>query len=630
MDNKELTEMLKKALAKIQELKRKLDSSQEPIAIVGMACRYPGGAYNPQELWKLLASGKNGIIETPKDRWNNAQYYDPDPEKPHKMNTRSGGYLQQDLRLFDNQFFGISDAEAKEMDPQQRIALEVAWEALENAGIAPESCAKTNAAVYLGVSFNDYSQLIQRSQDIAPVGKYMTPGNHFSVLSGRLSYLFGLEGPALTIDTACSASLVAIHQACEALRLANCDMALAGGVNLILSPESTMGTSKAGMLSKEDRCKTFDASADGFVRGEGCGIVVLKRLKDAEKDNDRILGVILGSAVNQNGKSASLTAPNGAAQERVMKKALEQSQISPHEVSFLEVHGTGTLLGDLIEIGSITQTYGLGRPQDNPLIIGTLKTNIGHTETASGVAGLIKVLLSLQHDLIPKHLNLVNLNPTIKLDAIPAKIPTEALSWKREKKPRIAAVSAFGFSGSNAHIIIKEPSTTNHTQNKQAERPLHIVTLSAKTESALKQQINNLKQFLLASSANLADIAHTLNVGRNHFLFRACIIAKNTQELENKLKNNEYSIESNSDEKKLKITFAYTEKPDTIIHPPAANKILIELGAENNWDTLLSNISKHYMNGASIDWKNLDTPYARNKLEMPTYPFERTPHWFSQ
>lgn len=630
MDNKELSMTLKKSLETIRKIKEKLKRYDQAIAIIGMSCRYPGGANSPEELWALLEKGEHGIIETPKDRWDNERYYDPDPEKPGKMSTRSGAYLQQDIRLFDNHFFGISDEEAREMDPQQRLVLELAWEALENAAIAPESCSKTNTGVYLGASFNDYLHLLQHRQHENPIGKYMTPGNHFSVLTGRLAYHFGFEGPALTIDTACSASLVAIHQACESLRLGDCDMALAGGVNLILAPESTIGAAKAGMLSKDDRCKTFDASADGFVRGEGAGLLVLKRLSDAEKARDRILGIILGSAVNQNGKSASLTAPNGVAQERVMKKALAQARISPHEVGFLEAHGTGTLLGDLIEFGSISQAYGQERLQENPLIIGTLKTNIGHTETASGVAGIIKILLSLKHNLIPKHLNLINLNPSIKLAKIPAKIPIEALPWSREKSPRIAAVSAFGFSGSNAHIIVKEAiNPENETRANARERASHILTLSAKTDTALKKQIANLQDFISTSSAPLADMAYTLNTGRNHFSYRTVFITGSIEELKNQIKNNEYKISNNSEEKKLKVIFEYTEKPETLIHDSVSNNQLIEFGQEIDWNSILKIIAEHYMKGANIDWKSLDAAFTRNKLEMPSYPFERTLHWFT-
>ncbi|MGB8786030.1 MAG: polyketide synthase, partial [Candidatus Acidiferrales bacterium] len=371
---------VKRALLALEEMRVKLDRAErrnrEPIAIVGLACRIPGGVVDAASYWKMLQCGTDAIREIPLDRWDINAYYDSNPDTPGKMASRWGGFLDQ-VDRFDPGFFGIAPREAVSMDPQQRLLLEASWEALEVAGQSPEKLAGSRTGVYFGIASGDYSQLMLSGGDSALLDVYFASGVAHSIAAGRLSYLLGLHGPSISIDTACSSSLVATHLACQALRVGDCSLALAGGVNMILYPEPMVALSRAHMLSPEGRCKTFDESADGFVRGEGCGVVVLKRLSDAERGGDRILAVIRGSAVNQDGASSGLTAPNGPAQQAVIREALANAGVDAREVSYVEAHGTGTSLGDPIEVQALGAVLCAGRSQDDPLYIGSVKTNVG-------------------------------------------------------------------------------------------------------------------------------------------------------------------------------------------------------------------------------------------------------------
>ena len=381
-------EWKKNALRVIEALETRLDSleraKREPIAVIGLACRVPG-ASDSDAFWRLLDQGVDAISEIPADRFDVDDYYDPDPDAPGKMSTRYGGFLAQ-VDRFDAQLFGISPREAVSMDPQHRLLLEVSWEALEHAGLSADSLRGSRTGVFVGISSSDYAHLLG-VHGASAIDAYMASGVAYSTGVGRISYVLGLEGPNLAIDTACSSSLVAVHQACQSLLAGESDLALAGGVNVILTPPAMIFFSKARMLAPDGRCKTFDATANGFARGEGCGIVVLKRLADATRDGDRILAVIRGSAVNQDGASSGLMVPNGPAQERVIRRALEQAGVEPWEVSYLEAHGTGTSLGDPIEVQAAAAALGAGRPADRPLLVGSVKTNVGHLEAAAGIAG---------------------------------------------------------------------------------------------------------------------------------------------------------------------------------------------------------------------------------------------------
>ncbi|MEM6610981.1 MAG: polyketide synthase, partial [Cyanobacteria bacterium P01_C01_bin.72] len=373
----------------------------EPIAIIGIGCRFPG-ANNPKSFWQVLSDGVDTITEVPSERWDIDAFYDPTPDTPGKMITRWGGFIAQ-VDQFDSSFFGISPREAEYIDPQQRVLSEVVWEALENTGLVPEKLSGSPTGVFIGIGNSDYNRLL--AQDISSMGIYNGTGGSFCIAANRISYLLNLKGPSLAIDTACSSSLVALHYACHSLRQGESDLCLAGGVNLILSPETTIGFSQGQMMAADGRCKTFDASADGYVRGEGCGVVVLKRLADALKDGDRIRAVIRGSAVNQDGLSNGLTAPNGPSQQALIRQALAKAEVQPAQISYVEAHGTGTSLGDPIEVKSLKTVLLEGREPEQPLLIGSVKTNIGHLEAAAGIAGLIKVVLSLENQEIPPHLH---------------------------------------------------------------------------------------------------------------------------------------------------------------------------------------------------------------------------------
>ena len=517
------------------ELQARLDvlerQKSEPIAIIGMACRFPGGADSPQAFWSLLSQGVDAIIETPAFKWKNQTYFDPDPDAPGKVTTRWGGFLEG-LDLFDPEFFGISPREANSLDPQQRLLLEVTWEALENAGRTPKEVMGSPAGVFVGISGSDFYQLMIKAGQEG-IDAYLASGSAHSIASGRLSYFLGAQGPSISIDTACSSSLVAIHLAVQSLRNGDCDLALAGGVNVILTPDATITLSKSKMMAPDGHCKTFDARADGFVRGEGCGMLVLKPLSQALSDHDRVLAVIRGSAVNQDGRSNGLTAPNGPSQEAVIRAALKNAGVKPEEVSYIETHGTGTSLGDPIEIQALGSVFCQGRTL--PLMLGSVKTNLGHLELAAGVAGVIKTVLALQHREIPPHLNLEQLSPYIPWEDFPSiRIPTERTTWETVGDKHLAGISSFGFSGTNVHIILEEAPAVDRFQGEQ-EQPLNLFTLSARNEAALQELARRYSRHLTNADQNTADICFTANAGRYHFAHRLAMVVDSTEAIQEKL-----------------------------------------------------------------------------------------------
>ncbi len=516
---------VKRALLQVRELKARLEVAErraaEPIAVVGMALRFPG-ASDPDSFWRLLHDGAHAVTEIPRDRWDVDDWFDPRPQTPGKMYTRHGGFIDG-VDLFDPHLFGISPLEAASMDPQQRILLEVTWAALEDAGVAPDALKESPTGVFVGMAGSDYSRLVLA--DPARVDVYAASGTAFSVAAGRISYLLGLRGPSLAVDTACSSSLTAVHLAAQSLRSGECRLALAGGVNLILLPAVHVNFCQAGMLAADGRCKTFDAAADGYVRGEGCGIVVLKRLADAVADGDRIAAVIRSSALNQDGRSGGLTAPSGPAQEAVLRAALQGAGLEPADVDYVEAHGTGTWLGDPIEIEALGQVFGQGRPPGRPLRLGSVKTNVGHLEAAAGVAGLIKVVLSLCHEEIPPHLHLRQLNPHVDWSSLAFEVPTAPTPWRRGARRRYAGVSSFGFSGTNAHVILEEAPSSPKPAPSAADRQVHLITLSAGSESALRACAGRLADRLRAEPGlAIADVAHTLASGRARLPHRLALV----------------------------------------------------------------------------------------------------------
>ncbi|MEP7243281.1 MAG: beta-ketoacyl synthase N-terminal-like domain-containing protein, partial [Gammaproteobacteria bacterium] len=520
-------DVLQSALAAIDGLQAKLAAAQgasrEPIAIVGMGCRIPGGVTDAQGYWKVLEGGLDVVGEIPPDRWDVEAYFDPDPAKLGKSRTKAGGFLD-DLSSFEPSFFGMSPREATGVDPQQRLLLEVVWEALENAAIPGDRLDGSQTGVFVGITSMDYSNRIDVS-DPARSDIYLATGTALNAAAGRISFTLGLQGPCMAIDTACSSSLVAIHTACQSLRNRESDLALAGGVNAILSPDPFVLISKWGMLSPDGRCKSFDASANGFVRGEGCSMIVLERLSDAVANGRRILGVIRGSAINQDGRSSGLTAPNGLAQQAVVRSALRAANLKATDVSYVEAHGTGTSLGDPIEVEALAAVYGEGRPMSQPFEIGSVKSNIGHLEAASGVTGLIKILLSMQHRKLPASLHVKKPTPAIPWDSLPVKISTELHDWVAPGKRLIAGVSAFGFSGMNAHVIVEEPPAAAPA-NAQPARQLQILPLSARGEVALAALATRYADHLLAHpEQDLADVCATAATGRAQFVNRVAMVA---------------------------------------------------------------------------------------------------------
>ena len=431
------------ALCRLEAVQR---AKSEPIAVIGMACRFPGGADEPESYWAVLRDGVDTVVDMPADRWDVDACFDPDPAAAGKMYVRKGGFLSR-VDGFDPGFFEISPREAASMDPQQRFALEVAWEALEDAGLSPSDLAGSAAGVFMGATTSDYAGLLARD---GTLDAYFSTGNALNAIPGRIAHVLGLQGPCLAVDTACSSSLVAVHLACQSLRAGECDAALAGGVNLILSPDVTIAMCRARMLAPDGRCKTFDAAADGYARGEGCGVVVLKRLSDAVAAGDRVLALILGSAVNQDGASGGFTVPNGRAQEALIRRALANASVQPADIDYLEAHGTGTALGDPVEVQAAARALSAGRAADRPLVLGSVKTNIGHTEAAAGIAGLIKVVLALRHRVIPPHLHFRTPSPHIPWADLPLEVAASARPWPAREHPRRAGVSSFGASGTNA------------------------------------------------------------------------------------------------------------------------------------------------------------------------------------
>ena len=509
-------------------------SMDEPIAIVGMGLRLPGDANSPEAYWNMLRDGVDAITQVPPDRWDIDAYYDPDPAQPGKMYTRHGGFVR-DVDRFDPAFFGISPREAVSLDPQQRLLLEVSWEALERAGQSPEKLVGTKSGVFVGISTQDYAGLFAKMDDPSKLDAYVGTGNSLSVAAGRISYVLGLQGPSMAIDTACSSSLVAIHLACNSLRNRECELALAGGVNLILTPELTINFCRARMLATDGRCKTFDAAADGYVRGEGAGAIVLKRLSDAVAAGDQILAVIRGSAVNQDGRSSGLTVPNGPAQQALLRDALASARVNPEDVGYIEAHGTGTSLGDPIELQAVAEVFGAGRTSENPLVVGSVKTNFGHLEAAAGIAGIAKVVLALQHGEIPPHLHFHAMNPHIETGGAPIVVPTALTPWPAMKggadARRVAGVSSFGFGGTNAHVVL-EAAPGREVPDAAVDRPVHLAAISARTDAALAANAARLAASIDADpSLAVADVAFTLNTGRSHFGHRAVVMARSAADL---------------------------------------------------------------------------------------------------
>ncbi len=484
----------------------------EPIAVVGMSCRFPGGVNGTEEYWEFLSAGRDAVTTVPAERWERFDDGTPAVRAALGATTRHGSFLD-DIEGFDAEFFEITAREATKMDPQQRLLLEIAWEALENSGIAPGTLKRSPTGVFVGACVSEYGFLA--STDLPGVDAWNNLGGALSIIANRLSYFLDLRGPSLTVDTACSSSLVAIHLACQSLRLGDCNVALAAGVNVLLSPAVFHGFDQSAALSASGACHAFDADADGFVRGEGCGVVVLKRMSDALRDGDRVLAVVRGSAVNQDGHSNGLFAPNPAAQMEVLRTAYANAGVGAHEVDYVETHGTGTLLGDPIEARALGTVLGRGRPSDEPLLLGAVKTNLGHLEAAAGIAGFIKSVLAIQRGTIPANLHYRNPNPHIPFGQLRLRVVDSAIPWPSAPRPRRAGVSSFGFGGTNAHVVLEQAPAVRRPPADESTPSSAVATLvvSGKSTSRVAAQAAMLAEWLQGSGAGipLPDVAHTLN-----------------------------------------------------------------------------------------------------------------------
>ncbi len=597
------------------------------IAIIGMSGRFPG-AQNLDEYWANLAAGVDSVKEVPPERWDVRKYYDPDPKKKDRSSSKWGGFVS-DIDKFDPLFFNISPAEARLMDPQQRLFLEESWKALEGAGYSPELLSKVRCGVYVGVMNNDYNRLVPLvDPDRSPALQLM--GNSNSILAARIAYLLNLKGPAVALDTACSSSLVALHLAVKSLLAGDADLMLAGGVTLYITEDPYIQMSKAGMLSPQGRCKAFDDRADGFVPGEGAGVVVLKRLADARRDGDHVYGVIRGSGINQDGKTNGISAPSSDAQKELELQVYQRSGISPETLTYVEAHGTGTKLGDPIEVEALTEAFAQYTHRKQFCFLGSVKTNLGHTSAAAGVAGLIKVLLSFKHQQLPPSLHFERANSNIDFSATPFIVNTVLRDWAVPGNgPRRAAISGFAFSGTNAHVVLEEPPAPGVVPRESRGTP-QLITFSAKTEEALTRRLADMAAWLRrhGEAHRLADIAYTLLIGRAHHKVRTAFVVHSHREL----------LEG------LEVALAGREVPYQLPYEPqgAAQKLdplLKELGSrlitelaepgtrsgEELGEKLLS-LASLYMKNCPLGWNGL-FPGRHLRVPLPAYPFARERHW---
>ncbi|HEY0602496.1 MAG TPA: type I polyketide synthase, partial [Herpetosiphonaceae bacterium] len=510
-----------------------LPAANEPIALIGIGCRFPGGANDPEQFWSLLREGIDAISEVPADRWSIERFYDPKLTKPATAATKWGGFIDQRIELFDALFFGMSPREAAHLDPMQRWLLEVTWEALEDSGQVPDLLAGSRTGVFIGAFTEDNKLFRLNQQNRSIIESHTGTGLAMTMVANRISYLFDFRGPSVALDTACSSSLVAVHLACQSIWSGESSLALAGGVNAMFMPDYTIAESKAGMLSPDGRCKTFDARANGYVRGEGAGVVVLKPLSRALADGDSIYAVIRGSAVNQDGRTNGITVPHGAAQEALVKEACARAGVDPGLIQYVEAHGTGTPVGDPIEARALGAALSVNRPADRPCVMGSVKTNIGHLEAAAGIAGLIKAALCLKHRQIPPHLHLQELNPAIDLQALGLRIPQALEPWPASDGPLLACVNSFGFGGTNAHVVLEAaPAVVQEPAEQPAERAT-LVPLSARSFDALQSLARALRDLLdhAPPTVSLHDLSYTAGVRRTQHDYRLALVARSRAEL---------------------------------------------------------------------------------------------------
>ncbi|HVT99350.1 MAG TPA: beta-ketoacyl synthase N-terminal-like domain-containing protein, partial [Acidobacteriaceae bacterium] len=596
---------LKQAFLALEEAEQRIrqleQNVSEPIAIVGMGCRFPGAENGPEDFWRLLHTRQCAVGDAVEARLGLSF------ERDHLPPQARWAALLDRVDLFDPRHFGIAPREAGAMDPQQRLLLEVTWEALENAGIDPNSLYQTQTGVYVGIASHDYAQLAVRHQRPDQIDQYFAAGSGASVASGRISYVLGLNGPALSVDTACSSSLVAVHLACEALQRGACTTALAAGVNLILSPEACAAFAQAGMLSPRGICAAFDENADGFVRGEGCGVVVLKRLRDAEAAGDRVLAVILGSAVNQDGASSGLTVPNGLAQQALMREAHRRAGIEAHQVGYIETHGTGTKLGDPIEAEALGSVFS-GRA--SKLLMGSVKANIGHLESAAGVAGLIKLVLSLEHGEVPGQVHWRQPSSHVRWQELPLEVDPENHTWEPIEGRRIGGVSSFGFSGTNAHVVVEGRKPT--AREESAETGEDVLVISARTQPALRELAERYVKFLEGDTDySWAEICHTAGAGRAAMSDRLALVACSRGEAAEKLRA---------------WLRGETSQGISSGHVGAGQRGVLQPDVHATPEQIAS----CFVQGAKVNWERRRGERRRRRAPLPRYPFQRERYWIEE
>ena len=563
---KRLYDALRVLMKENDKIKTKLKSYHEPIAIVGTACRFPS-ANSVTEFWQSLISGVDSAVKIPSSRWDHSEYYDQQRSKAGKIYTTHANFID-DYERFDADFFSITPKEAANIDPQHRLMIELTHKAFENA-LLPMNCYRNTAVgVFIGHFTHDYANMICKLAKDEELSAYTALGNSASTIAGRLSYIYGFEGPSFPVNTACSSSLVAADLACKSLQNQECKLAIVGGVNLMLAPETMINISQAQMLSDDGRCHTFDKDANGYGRGEGAGVILLKRLQDAINDQDNIEAVIIASGTNQDGASSALSVPNGKSQKKLLTQVLKSSGLKAADVDYIEAHGTGTSIGDPIEINAINEVYGGSHYKSSPLYVSSVKANIGHLEAAAGVAGLIKLTKCLQNKTIPPHINMKNLNPAIDLDTVPLEIPSKLTKLSSDKEA-VAAISSFGFSGSNAHIILKE-APLSYKKSSGILRDVFLFKICAKSTKTLKKLLEKIAVFFTTNSnLNLANFSYSMNIGRDDYDYRVLISASSIEEAHQKIQQ---AINLEYDKKIKKIQFNCTsEIRNLMVYEPLLN-----------------------------------------------------------
>ena len=624
-----------------------------------MACRFPR-ARTPDEFWNLLHEGRNASAEIPPERWNADRFYDSDPAAPGKMIARRAS-LVDDIDSFDASFFGISPREATYLDPQQRLFLEVAWEAFEDAGLPPEQFSGEPVGCFVGAASNEHGMcLLEDTREL----EYFVPGSAYSVIANRTSYFFNFVGPSLAVDTACSSGLAAIHLACQSLRNGEATLALAGATHVLVSPWGSVAVSKMGLLAPDGYCKTFDARANGLGRGEGAGALLLKPLDRALADGDRIRAVILGTAMNQNGRNNGLYAPSPVAQEAVVRAACRAAGVEPREIEYVEAHGTGTPLGDAIEIRALSAALGDNRPAGDRCLIGSVKTNIGHLDAASGISGLIKTVLALEQRIVPAHLNFERPAPALKLETLPLEVPRVAVPW-RDGGRGLAGVHSFGLGGANAHLVVQRHETAASI-SEPPDSDTHLLGISAKSDTALRALAARYAERFEAmpeSPAAVADICYSAGVGRARLSHRLAVLARSAAELAKALRSfaagetppgaitgrcrsarsprvgfrfpprPESALADYCESERIRqsalvdrwrkwgITASAADARATAASPPADFWLDVDPDAPD--DAMLRSAGELFVRGAPIDWAGIFHGTSRTRVSLPFYPFER-------